>query len=335
MWFDGMFNIFLWGGVDGNVKKKNVSKFKNNFAFRMTFSRLLGDALERYDFEGLPDTVSKRVLKQALLWYGSACFFEKDGSVLCLPCCPNGGQFNIYGDPGRVWVFGRNGQMNEGVKVFIPGSDESSFLFKGQGGMNMSSDTKGVIIWENKVRIPFFDAVMFYSSAIADSMRTLDTARANIKTPYVVVAEESVVPTVQEFFKKRDNNEDVVISSGVFPVDRVNILPIVTDTGILQNATQLVEWYEQKYRELCGFQSNSQQDKKGENLVRDEIHINDEYEALQVSKCMEQIQENLDQANRIFGLNMKVVKNSVVRENDELKQNMESEVEGDERNDDV
>ena len=306
MWIDGMFNIFLWGGDLGKNRKANVARYKNNTVFQNTVMRLIGDALERYKFDGLPESISERVLLQSLLWYGCAVFFEKDGGLIALPACPNGGNFNIYGDPGKVWAFARNGQMNKDVTVYIPGADETPFLRKGNAGVDMDKDYKGVLVWENKVRYPFMRQVMFFADAIADSMRTLDTARANIKSPYIVVAEESVVSTVREFFNKRDNNEDVIVSTGVFPVDKVSILPVVQSGDNLNACVQLIEWYESKFRELCGVQSNSQIDKKGENLIRDEIHVNDEYEFMSVDKCVSEIQKHLDYVNKFFGTHITV-----------------------------
>lgn len=318
MWFDGAFQIWTNGSLDSNATRKKLASFKNNVMFQNTFMRLLSDALERYDFDGLPDTVNKRVLLQGLLWYGCVVFFEKVGSLLCLPCAPNGGEFNIYGDPGKVWAFSRNGQLNEAIKTYIPGGDESLFLRKGNGGATMSADVKGVVVWENRVRYPFINQVLFFADAISDSMRTLDVARANAKTPYIIVAEESVIPTVKQYFNSRDNNENVFVSSGIFPVDKVKVLPLVTDTGVLDNCTSLIEWYENKYRELCGIQSNAQQDKKGENLIQAEVHVNDMYEHLNVDKCVETIQECLDDANKIFGTNIKVIKKREDENNDEI-----------------
>lgn len=307
MWFDGNFCVYLYAGDVGKLNKKKLASLKNEVQFQNQFNIKAQDALNRYDILGLPDGVSKRVVMQSLLWYGCVCFFEMDGSIMALPCAPSGDGFNVYGDPGNVWVYGRNGMLNRTVDVYIPGSDESAFLKK-TNGVGPKSNLRGVIVWENSTRFPFIRQTMFYAEAVADSMRTLDVCRVNIKNPYVIVAEESVVPTVKEYFKQRDNNEAYIVSSGIFPADKVKVLPLVTNSDNLNAITSLIEWYEAKYRELCGIDSNSQIDKKGENLIQAEVDINNMYTEMSVDKCIPVIQKGLDDANRIFGLNMKAEK---------------------------
>ena len=316
MWYDSNFCIYLYAGDIGKLSKKKLATMKNQIQFINTFNIKVQDAIGRYKFNGLPDTVSERVVKQSLLWYGSVCFFEKDGSLMALPCAPNGAGFNVYGDVGSVWVYSRNGVFNKSVDTYIHGSDELAFLKK-TSGTAPSSRLKGVVVWENETRYPFINQTIFFSEAISDSMRTLDVCRKNIKNPYVVVAEESVVPTVQEYFKKRDNNEEYIVSSGIFPADKVKVLPLVTNSDNLNSITALIEWYESKYRELCGIDNNAQIDKKGENLIQAEVSINDEYTSLKVDNVVKYIQEGLDDVNKIFNTNITVEANGQEQEVEE------------------
>lgn len=308
MWLDNMiqFNINTFGGDVGKSTKKKLATFKNNISFQNTFSRLVLDALERYGFEGLPDTISERVLVQSTLWYAGVVFFERDGKLFALPGAPSGDGFNIYGDPASAWVFSKNGVFNEEVSVFIPGSDEASFL-KETDGFKSGRKTKGVYVWENKLRYPFVNHTMFFSEAISDTMRTLDVCRTNIKNPFIITAEESVVPTVKRYLEQRENNETYVLSSGVFDATKVSVIPLTTNSDSLSSCTQLIEWYENKYRELCGVDNNGQMDKKGENLIQDEVTINDMYTELSVQKCIDCINEGLEYVNKIYGTNIKCV----------------------------
>lgn len=307
MFCDGYFNIYLSGGETGKANRKKLAQYKNSVMFQNTFSRLVQDALQRYEFDGLPDSISERVFKQSLLWYGGACIFERDGALLCLPAVPTGDGFNIYGDPGAVWVFARNGQLNEEIPVYIHGSDETAFLKKGMSG-SQAKKPRGVFIWENALRYPFINHTMFYSKAIADTMRTLDVCRVNIKNPYMIVCEESVVNTVKAYFNSRDNNEEFIISSGVFDADKVKMLPIVTNGENLTSCTSLIEWYENQYRMLCGIENNSQMDKKGENLIQAEVEITHEYTEFSTDRALEYIQQGLDDVNKLFGTNITVNK---------------------------
>lgn len=306
MWFDTTLNqIYLYGGDIGKLNKKKLARFKNNVQFINNFNIKTQDALNRYHLEGLPDTVSERVVLQSLLWYGCVCFFERDGSLLALPCAPSGEGVNIYGDPVSVWVFSKNGTLNKQVPVYVHGSDVDAFLSRGNG-YRAKGKPYGVCVWENASRYPFINQTLFYSEAVSDSMRTLDVCRANIKNPYIVTAEESMVNTVKEYFNKRDNNEEFIISSGIFPADKVKVLPLVANSESLSAITALIEWYESKYRELCGVDNNAQMDKKGENLIQAEVSINDEYTDQGIKKIIPYIQDGLDDVNKIFGTEISV-----------------------------
>jgi len=129
-----------------------------------------------------------------------------------------------------------------------------------------------------------------------------------LKHPYVVTAKESAIKSIKDFFDKRDNNEEYILNTGIFDADKVQITPLTVNGESVITGTQLIDWYENKRRELCGIDSNSQTDKKGENLITDELHINDQYEDMMIDKCLEQLNYDLDLVNKNFGTNMRFVK---------------------------
>ena len=309
-WYDGIWQIPLdMGGSRKNRKK--LADFKNVLAFQIVFQRLAEDAVNRYDFDGLPETLSKRVILQSLLWHGNVIFFEKEGNLFALPGCPSG-EYNVYGEPAMAEVYSVNGYFNEPVKLYLPGSDEASFLERTD--RTAPAKAKGVIVWENKQRYPFINAVFYYAERVADTLRTLDVVRENIKTPQIFFCEESVKNSVERFLEDRESNMSAIISTGVFEVDKVKTVPIDPKGTALSDITALVEWYENKFRELCGTENNSQMDKKGENLIQAEVETNNEYTELGVDKCIETIQEYLDYVNDIFGTNITVKKKEAENE---------------------
>lgn len=318
---DNLFCIPLSADTSGKSMKKKIAELRNNFVFQNTFARLVLDALERYSFENLPETISERVLLQSLLWYGRVCIFEKNGALLGLPCAPSGAGLNIYGDYGSAFVFSANGKLNQQVNCFIHGSDIDAFL-KETNGANPRTKLRGVMIRENAIMYPFIRITSQFAEAIADSYRTLDVVRVNIKRPFIITAEESVVPSVKKFLEQRELNYESIISSGVFDPSKIALLPIDINGTSLTDATQLIEWYENKYKELCGIASNGQMDKKGENLIQAEISVNDDYEFLSVDKCAEYIQEGLDDVNMIFGTDIKV------KAREQKNDNTDSDTEG-------
>lgn len=287
-------------------KQKYLAKRKNDFVFANELAKNILDAMNgRYRFTGLPETVSERVVKSALLKYGCAFFFEKEGNVLCLPGLPDGSGINVQGDFAGAYVYGPNG-YNEHIDLFLPGSDESAFLKRTMSGQT-GSRHGGVMVRENHLLYPFFNDTIYYAERQADTLRKIETACKNAATPYMVVAEESIVPTVREYFKKRDNNEEYIISSGIFPVEKVKLLPFDIQADSIRAMTGVYDWYCNRYRERCGVRSSTNLDKKGENLTNAEINITSDYTDQSKDQTIETIQEGLDLVNKLYGTNIRVL----------------------------
>lgn len=307
MWYNP--GIYL-GGAPGRKSRVKMRKWKNDKQFQITFVRLVNEALQRYSIEGLPDTVSERVVLQSLLWYGCVVFYEYEGNLFALPGAPTGNGFNIYGDPGSAWVYSvMNGQFNKEIKLYIPGSDEAAFL-KRLIGDSQKGTPAGIIVWENKMRYPFIDTVLFFSKCIADCYRTLDITRYWLKRPLLLTGPEEYSEDIKRLIDDMDENPNAIYIKELVGVDKQTTLLNTNANGQnLTDVTGILEWYENKFRELCGLDSNSQMDKKGENLITAEITVNDQYQQMQLDKSIDEIQKGLDYANWFFGLNMSVTQN--------------------------
>lgn len=310
LWYDP--GIFLPAN-----KIKKLRKLENAYTQQLVFVSLANLALQRYHITGLPDTMSERTILQSLLWYGSVVFFRKDGNVFALPGVPTGDGYNVYGDPGSAWVFSRyNGKMYKEVKLYLPGSDESVFL-KELIGSKQKGDPAGVIVWENSMRYPFINTVAYYSEKIADCYRTLDITRYWLKRPLLLSGPEESAEGVKKVIQDLDENPNAVYLSDKLGINKTTQLFNTNANGQnLQDITGLLEWYESKFRELCGIDSNSQIDKKGENLISDEISVNDQYQALSLDESLKEIQNWLDVVNKFFGFSLRVEKNEIIKEGD-------------------
>ena len=310
LWYDP--GIFLPAN-----KIKKLRKLENAYTQQLVFVSLANLALQRYHITGLPDTMSERTILQSLLWYGSVVFFRKDGNVFALPGVPTGDGYNVYGDPGSAWVFSRyNGKMYKSVKLYIPGSDESVFL-KELIGSKQEGDPAGGIIWENSMRYPFINTVAYYSEKIADCYRTLDITRYWLKRPLLLSGPEESAEGVKKVIQDLDENPNAVYLSDKLGISKTTQLFNTNANGQnLQDITGLLEWYESKFRELCGIDSNSQIDKKGENLISDEISVNDQYQALSLDESLKEIQKWLDVVNKFFGFSLRVEKNEIIKDGD-------------------
>lgn len=308
MWYNP--GIYL-GGSPGRKNRTRMRKWENDIQYQITFIRLVNEALQRYKIEGLPDTISQRVCLQSLLWYGCIVFFEKDEGLFALPGVPAGSGFNIYGDPGSMWVYSTmNGQYNKEISVYIPGSDSDSFLKQLIGNRQKGTPT-GVVVWENKMRYPFINTVWFFAKCIADCYRTLDITRYWLKRPLLLTGPEEYSESVKKVIDDMDENPNAIYLKEMMGVQNNTQLFNTNANGQnLQDVTGILEWYENKFRELCGLDSNAQMDKKGENLITAEITVNDQYQQMSLDKVLDEVQEGLENVNKFFNLSLSVVQDS-------------------------
>lgn len=330
MWYGELFNcISLRLGDATNMTHKKLAKFKNWIEFQNVFARLCKKALARYKFDGLPDTVNERVLKQSLLFHGSVCFFEKGGSVLALPAMPDS-NLTLYGDFKSCFVYGRNG-YNAKIPLIIHGGADSSLVNKGFPGQSDKAG-KGVWVRENEFVYPFLNYCITYAERIADTFRTIDVVRKNIKRPYIISAEEQIIPSVKKFFENKDNNEEYIISSGVFPADKIAVLPFDTNPENIKTATDLIEWYMNDFDSMCGKNSNANPDKK-ERLLVDEVNSNNETTETNVQDIIDYVQSQLDDVNAAFGTNITIIKEEPPEEDADPDGFKDVNYEGGEKND--
>lgn len=317
MWYnDGYFLISM-----ANCKsKKKLNRMQNDLLAVTVFMRMFNTAMTRYKLKGLPETMSERLVLQSLIIYGNITFFIKNDNLLALPSVPSGNGYNINGDPTSAWVFARNGLLNEEIALYVPGGQIAPILENGTAGKTWKPQ-KGVMVWENKSRFPFLNEVIYYSQAVADTLRTVDVARKWLKNPFIAVAEESVITSVKKMLDDVEKNDEaVIVSTGVQDINRFNILPVTESTESIQAATELIDWYEQRFRALCGMRTNSNIDKKGENLISDEVHINDSYTDSITTELQEYLQSQFDFVNEVFGTSIKVEENKDFQSDGQMEQ---------------
>lgn len=300
-----------------NASFKKIARLRNKRGERMWFTVLLREALRRYRLEGVPDTMSERVILLSWLFNCSVCFFKLDGQPVALPVLPSYLP-NMLGDYKSGFVHGRDGFYAE-IRLRQRGQDKLAAL-AADYGLSLPDYThtidymggkhevgEGIIVWENKDRVPFIEIVLSYAYELADTWSKIGVARRNAAVPYIVVTEQSLLQSVKKAFQNRDNNEEVlVLDSGVFDSDKVRIEPIQTATDALKAHTDLIEWYCSRFDQLCGVFANANPDKK-ERLLVDEVNAGDEGTKKQENDTVLYLQNQLDEVNKLFGTTIRIV----------------------------
>lgn len=321
MWFlnNNFSHIFIDG--QGSTAKK-LAKYKNVVEFQNVFSLLCNEALEALPkIEGLPESCSERVIKESILWHGGFIIFNKGGATLALPGHPTG-NFTLYGDPVAANVYGRNGFCEE-VKLYIPNGDDSVVRNQTGGGVAPAEGT-GVWVRANEMVFPTINYVIEYADKISDSLRTLDIIRANLKRPYIVSAEESIINTVKAFFNSRENNEEFIVSSGVFPADKIKLLPFETTSENIRDVTMEIEWYMCQFHQIIGVNSPSTVDKKAE-ITTAELNSHSGVEQIHIKMVENVLQRDIDFANEKLGLSMTLKTPETKNNNDTLEEGGEDD----------
>lgn len=315
-----MFENGLQIYIDKKGKtNKKIAKYNNIIEFNNVFNSLTNEALHgRYSIENLPESCDERVVLQSLLWYGSVTFFQKAGEVLALPGFPTS-NYTLYGYPTEATVWGRNG-YTETVKLFIENGDNSNLVRKTTSGTVAPIEGAGVWVRENEQAYPFINYVIEFADKIADTYRTLDITRANIKRPYMITAEESIIESVKSFFNKRDNNEEYIISSGVFPADKINIMPFDQNPENIRDCTGLIDFYYAKFRELEAISAAPATIDKKAEITIPELNQNSGAQSAINNSIVNVLQRELDFCNEKLGTNMRVV--------NKIKEEKEEEMEG-------
>lgn len=278
---------------------KKLAKIKNARVFENTFAEFVQYGGHRYDLENYPETINPRVVLEGLLWYGTVTFFNYNGILIALPSRMTN-SYNLYGESSASYVFGRN-DFNQLVEHVLP--QTGGILDKTVDGLKIK-EGKGVFIRENEIMYPFINYTYQYATAVADTFRILDTQREMLKRPYLIAAQESVVPTIKEYFNKKRDNEEYIISTGIFDVNQVTAIPINITAQDIKGTTELYDWYKAKYLELCGINNNQASNKK-ERLLTDEVNANNEATEFGVKNIVEYLNSQMELVNELFGTDMR------------------------------
>lgn len=259
---------------------KDVTKFQNMRASMVTFARYCNMASHRYEFEGCPPTISERVLRESLLWYPTVSFWEVGDSTIALPSVPGGRGFNAYGDLGDGFAYGKNGEVYH-VNYEIAGADEAKILDK-TTGQKIQLKYTGKYIRENDLMFPFINTVIFYTEQVADTLRAIENSRILLKHPIGLYTTEAQKKTWEKWYNELNENQPVLFINKNKPTDghepdKAEVINLVEGGDIVKPASEVLDWFEQRFLAECGIGNvGSQVDKKGENLISDEVHSSDD-----------------------------------------------------------
>ena len=243
--------------------------------------RLCELSMSMFKWEGLPESVDVRYLEMELFLSGQVLFFKDDVmGYLTLGCLANG-SFDVYGEPVSRRAYSRYSGYN-------------SDTFTGEDS---------VIIWNNCMRIPSAQDVMYYAQRLRDIDSTIDINIRAQKTPILIQCDEKQRLSLLNVYKEYDGNSPVLFGDRNLDIKGFGVLK--TDAPFV--ADKLYELKNQIWNEALtylGISNVSYQ--KRERLITDEVTRGQGGTVASRYSRLAMREQACDRINKMFGLNLSV-----------------------------
>lgn len=267
----------------GRRGKNNFSSSlaKNMLSSNMYLRRLCELSMSMFKWEGLPESVDVRYLEMELFLTGQALFFKDDVlGYLALGCLANG-SFDVYGEPKSRRAYSR-----------YSGYNSDSF-----------TDKDSVIIWNNYMRVPSAQDVMYYAQRLWDLDSTIDINAKAQKTPVLIQCDEKQRLSLLNVYKEYDGNSPVLFGDKNLDIKGFGVLK--TDAPFV--ADKLYDLKNQIWNEALtylGISNVSYQ--KRERLITDEVTRSQGGTVASRYSRLAMREQACDRINELFGLDVSV-----------------------------
>lgn len=269
-------------------KRANLTDLLNNLTFKVLYNKYKLISMNAFEWGGLPSGILERHIERELFEYGFTSFFKHpEMEYLSLKCNQNG-RLNVYGDPlgYRATGFGFYYDFN---------ADD------------------GVIIENNKLRLPTKDFLMFYVNKLTEAERTMDVNVKANKTPVIVLCDDKDVLSFKHLFQQVDGNVPAIFADKSLNAENIQAL----DMRAKFLGNELMDYKKSVENELLTFLGiNNTPVEKRERLITDEAQSNDELIESFFDIQLEARQRACEQINKMFGLNVSVKARNVINKDD-------------------
>lgn len=309
MWYNS-----IWGNLPldlSNLSAKKLKAFESSLEFQNIFNYYYELALNEFTWEGLPETMDKRMIERAFLLTGRCLAAEVDGNILSLVGAPSSG-WTLYGYPASAYGWGFNG-FNKEFKVYVPGADDSKTIRQNAGGVPNTGTPTAVMGYDNAMAYPFVNYLITECQRLANLKMAIDVLTENLKQPLIVSCDDTAINSVREAFKQRSENMPAIVGTGRLPLDSFNVWDTKVTPETLQAFKDLYEWISNNLRMFYGINSNEQSDKK-ERLLVPEVNSNNQLIKVSQDIRLEWREKWAEDCNYLWGLNMRPLINNKVEE---------------------
>lgn len=259
-------------------KRATLTDLLNDLTYKVQFDKFRLVAINKWQWNNLPEFIQERHIERLLFSKGFACFFrDPKMDLMCLECDPTG-YLNVYGDSLEYRVHGFNYQRK------------------------INADDC-VIIRNNILALPTEPFVMHYVNKITEAERTMDVNVKACKSPVIFSCDDKDVLSFKRLFQQTDGNVPAIFADKGLNLDAIQAF----QTGAKFLGNELMDYKRSVESDLLTFlgQNNTPVDKK-ERLITDEAEANNQLIDSFTELQLQARQKACEEINAMFGLNVSV-----------------------------
>lgn len=266
-------------GVSKGMKSNPAVSLENDMV-NMLFRELTELCMNRFKWEGLPDSVDVRFLEKTLMKNALAVFYweSKYDKFLALPA--SYGALDYQDNPIQYRIQTHNGFINRTLNA-----------------------QQCVPIWANYSRVNDMDIVQIYATRLARLDRTIDINLNNARQTKVIHATPETQLSVENFNRQLEEGQPVIRTRADL-TENVSVLDLGVDPNLFEKVSLARTRIWNECMGLLGIK-HANQDKK-ERLVSDEVAANDEQISYMKAVHLNARKIAADQINRKYGLSVSV-----------------------------
>lgn len=257
-------------------KKYNMDDMLNDLTYSTIYNRLKLLALNRFEWEGLPDGIETRHIEKALYNDGRVLFFKDPRKgLLCLPALPSGG-VNVNNEHRKYRANGINYQREYSIDP---------------------DDNEAVLIRNNDLEVPTHNYMRLYAYKLTNIERSLDSNVNIQKFPFIIKCDDKSKLTMLNIFDQVQSNAPAIYADKNLDMKNFEILftnaPFVCD--------KLADYKHDVWNDALTFLgiNNANTDKR-ERLNSDEVNSNNEFIEHNILYMLEARKKAAEEINKMF-----------------------------------
>ena len=272
---EGFFRDNYWESDDYNYR-----------AYLKNLDMLLSLAINRFRWEGLPETCNARYLEKVLHRNGIATLAHEAGDAspvwVSLQAMPQG-EYNMYGLPTKWRAVGYDGLTD----------------------FEVSQGDNGILCYYSFARVSPWNAMEIYARKLAHYERTEDVNLTQQMRPFIGIPPQEKKLELINLLKQVQGGEPAILGDEGLSqlVDNVKVI----DTGVNIIVEELARGYQQTLNAaLMWLGIPHLAFEKGERMIEDEARANTAPTDIMLLDCLQARREFAAEANRLYGFDIHV-----------------------------